>query len=161
MRIGRRDVRLTNLEKLYFPECGLTKGDLVSYYVDVADCVLHHGRRCTCRVSRRMRHASAARVADKRDAAVRGAGADAGDLPFGLDCSRRGLPAEVGLHLPIRAEAGVQLPRVVYRTSTGPPAWTTATIFPSGWSATAEVPPRAVSTFPPLPKLPSSFPLAV
>ncbi len=22
MRIGRRDVRLTNLEKLYFPECG-------------------------------------------------------------------------------------------------------------------------------------------
>ena len=45
MRIGRRDVRLTNLEKIYFPERGLTKGDLVSYYVDVADCVLHHVRR--------------------------------------------------------------------------------------------------------------------
>jgi bifunctional non-homologous end joining protein LigD len=45
MRIGRRDVRLTNLEKIYFPERGLTKSDLVSYYVDVADCVLHHVRR--------------------------------------------------------------------------------------------------------------------
>ena len=45
MRIGRRDVRLTNLEKVYFPERGLTKGDLVAYYVDVADCVLHHVRR--------------------------------------------------------------------------------------------------------------------
>ena len=45
MRIGRRDVQLTNLEKIYFPERGLTKSDLVSYYVDVADCVLHHVRR--------------------------------------------------------------------------------------------------------------------
>jgi len=45
MRIGRRDVRLTNLDKAYFPERGLTKGDLVSYYVDVADCVLRHVRR--------------------------------------------------------------------------------------------------------------------
>jgi DNA primase len=45
MRIGRREVRLTNLDKAYFPERGLTKGDLVSYYVDVADCVLHHVRR--------------------------------------------------------------------------------------------------------------------
>ena len=45
MQIGRRDVRLTNLEKIYFPERGLTKGDLVAYYVDVADCVLHHVRR--------------------------------------------------------------------------------------------------------------------
>jgi bifunctional non-homologous end joining protein LigD len=45
MQIGRRDVRLTNLEKIYFPERGLTKGDLIAYYVDVADCVLHHVRR--------------------------------------------------------------------------------------------------------------------
>jgi bifunctional non-homologous end joining protein LigD len=45
MRIGRRDVRLTNLDKVYFPGSGLTKGDLVAYYVDVADCVLHHVRR--------------------------------------------------------------------------------------------------------------------
>ena len=45
MQIGRRDVRLTNLDKLFFPEQGLTKGDLIAYYVDVADCVLHHVRR--------------------------------------------------------------------------------------------------------------------
>jgi bifunctional non-homologous end joining protein LigD len=45
MRIGRRDINLTNQEKVFFPERGLTKGDLVRYYVDVAPCVLHHVRR--------------------------------------------------------------------------------------------------------------------
>ena len=45
MRIGRHDVTLTNQEKVIFPEPGLTKGDLVRYYVDVAPCVLHHVRR--------------------------------------------------------------------------------------------------------------------
>src|ERR1041384_2143606 len=45
MRVGRRDVRLTNLDKAFFPEQGLTKGDLIAYYVDVAGCVLHHVRR--------------------------------------------------------------------------------------------------------------------
>jgi bifunctional non-homologous end joining protein LigD len=45
MRIGRREVKLTNLQKPFFPALGLTKGDLVDYYVDVADCVLRHVRR--------------------------------------------------------------------------------------------------------------------
>ena len=45
MRIGRRDVALTNLDKVFFPERGLTKGDLVRYYLDVAPHVLHHVRR--------------------------------------------------------------------------------------------------------------------
>jgi bifunctional non-homologous end joining protein LigD len=45
MRIGRRDVKVTNLDKVYFPTPGLTKGELIAYYVDVADCVLHHVRR--------------------------------------------------------------------------------------------------------------------
>jgi bifunctional non-homologous end joining protein LigD len=45
MRFGRRDVRVTNLDKVYFPERGLTKSDLIEYYVDVAGCVLHHVRR--------------------------------------------------------------------------------------------------------------------
>jgi bifunctional non-homologous end joining protein LigD len=45
MRIGRRDVALTNLEKVYFPEPGLTKGDLVSYYLDLAPCLLNHVQR--------------------------------------------------------------------------------------------------------------------
>jgi bifunctional non-homologous end joining protein LigD len=45
MRIGRRDVKVTNLDKVYFPKPGLAKGDLIAYYVDVAGCVLHHVRR--------------------------------------------------------------------------------------------------------------------
>ena len=45
MRIGPHDVALTNEDKLFFPERGLTKGDLVRYYLDVADCALPHLRR--------------------------------------------------------------------------------------------------------------------
>jgi bifunctional non-homologous end joining protein LigD len=46
VRIGRRDVELTNVDKIYFPEPGLTKGDLVRYYLEVADFVRPHvGRR--------------------------------------------------------------------------------------------------------------------
>jgi bifunctional non-homologous end joining protein LigD len=45
VRIGRRDVVLTNLEKVFFPERALTKGDLVGYYLGVADYVLHHIER--------------------------------------------------------------------------------------------------------------------
>ncbi len=45
MRIGRHEVRLTNQDKIFFPKPGLTKGDLIAYYVDVAPCVLHHVRR--------------------------------------------------------------------------------------------------------------------
>ena len=45
MRIGRWDVPITNPDKVLFPEPGLTKGDLVSYYLDVADCALPHLRR--------------------------------------------------------------------------------------------------------------------
>ena len=41
---GRREVKLTNLDKVFFPELGLTKGDLIRYYVDVAPHVLHHVR---------------------------------------------------------------------------------------------------------------------
>ncbi len=44
MRIGNREVKLTNLDKVFFPEPGLTKGDLIRYYLDVAPCVLHHVR---------------------------------------------------------------------------------------------------------------------
>ena len=39
-RFGRYRVGLTNLDKVYFPEAGLTKGDLIAYYDDVADLVL-------------------------------------------------------------------------------------------------------------------------
>ena len=45
MKIGRRDVRISNPDKPFFPARGLTKGDLVQYYLDVAGCALPHLRR--------------------------------------------------------------------------------------------------------------------
>ncbi len=45
MRVGSREVAFSNPNKVFFPEHGLTKGDLVAYYVDVADCVLNHVSR--------------------------------------------------------------------------------------------------------------------
>jgi len=45
MRVGRHEVNISNPEKLFFPARGLTKEDLVEYYLDVAPCALHHIRR--------------------------------------------------------------------------------------------------------------------
>jgi bifunctional non-homologous end joining protein LigD len=45
MRVGRHEVAVSNPDKLFFPERGLTKGDLVQYYLDIADCALPHLRR--------------------------------------------------------------------------------------------------------------------
>ena len=45
MRIGRDDVPVSNPDKPFFPERGLTKGDLVAYYVGVAELALPHLRR--------------------------------------------------------------------------------------------------------------------
>jgi len=40
--VGRRQVAFSNPDKVFFPRRGLKKGDLVRYYLDVADCVLNH-----------------------------------------------------------------------------------------------------------------------
>jgi bifunctional non-homologous end joining protein LigD len=40
--IGGRELTVTNLEKVLFPETGFTKGQLVDYYVRVADVMLSH-----------------------------------------------------------------------------------------------------------------------
>src|SRR5437763_13226751 len=45
MRVGRHEVTISNPDKLFFPERGLTKGDLVRYYLEVAPCALNHARR--------------------------------------------------------------------------------------------------------------------
>ncbi len=45
MRVRRHEVKISNPEKPFFPERGLTKADLVQYYVDVAPCALNHIRR--------------------------------------------------------------------------------------------------------------------
>jgi bifunctional non-homologous end joining protein LigD len=45
VQIDGHEVPVSNPDKIFFPEPGLTKGDLVQYYLDVADCTLPHLRR--------------------------------------------------------------------------------------------------------------------
>src|SRR5207249_11226836 len=42
LQVDRKEVRLTNLRKIFWPELGLTKGDLLQYYVEVAPVLLPH-----------------------------------------------------------------------------------------------------------------------
>jgi len=44
LRAGRRTVRLTNLDKVFWPRAGLTKRDLLQYYADVSPLLLPHLR---------------------------------------------------------------------------------------------------------------------
>jgi bifunctional non-homologous end joining protein LigD len=44
LEIGGRDVRLTNLDKLFWPKEKITKGDLIRYYADVSSVLLPHIR---------------------------------------------------------------------------------------------------------------------
>src|SRR5205085_12663810 len=39
-QIDGREVRLSNLEKVFWPDEGYTKGDLLAYYYNVADLIL-------------------------------------------------------------------------------------------------------------------------
>ena len=45
MLIDGRQVAITNADKVFFPHLGLTKGDLVRYYVELARCALNHVER--------------------------------------------------------------------------------------------------------------------
>src|SRR5690348_2753275 len=42
--IDGKEVRVTNVNKLFWPQLGLTKGDLLQYYLDVAGVLLPHIR---------------------------------------------------------------------------------------------------------------------
>jgi bifunctional non-homologous end joining protein LigD len=42
LTVGDREVKLTNLQKPFWPELGITKGDLIQYYVDVSHVLLPH-----------------------------------------------------------------------------------------------------------------------
>ncbi|MGE0445273.1 MAG: non-homologous end-joining DNA ligase [Vicinamibacterales bacterium] len=42
LTFGSREVRVTNLRKPFWPERGITKGDLIQYYADVAALLLPH-----------------------------------------------------------------------------------------------------------------------
>ena len=45
IRKGRRELRLSNLGKPFWPDEGITKGDLLAYYRDVAEVLVPHLRR--------------------------------------------------------------------------------------------------------------------
>ena len=40
LSIGGRDVEVTHLEKVFFPEAGITKGDLIEYYIKMSPYIL-------------------------------------------------------------------------------------------------------------------------
>lgn len=40
--IGRHQLNLSNLDKVLYPETGFTKGDVVSYYVNMAEVIVPH-----------------------------------------------------------------------------------------------------------------------
>jgi bifunctional non-homologous end joining protein LigD len=42
IRRGKRTLRLSNLDKVFFPESGISKGDLLAYYRDVAPVLVPH-----------------------------------------------------------------------------------------------------------------------
>ena len=42
LEAGGRELRVSNLDKLYWPDDGITKGDLLAYYWNVADLLLPH-----------------------------------------------------------------------------------------------------------------------
>ena len=44
MRRGKRELRVSNLDKLFWPEEGITKGDLLAYYEAVAPVLVPHLR---------------------------------------------------------------------------------------------------------------------
>lgn len=41
-RVGDRELSLSNLDKVLFPEAGWTKGEVINYYVQIADVLLPH-----------------------------------------------------------------------------------------------------------------------
>lgn len=52
MLVAGREVALTNQDKTFFPDLGVTKGDLVRWYVGVADAILPHTSRRPAQMKR-------------------------------------------------------------------------------------------------------------
>lgn len=45
MKIGGREIDISSREKVFFPDAGLTKGDVIDYYEAVADVMVPHMKR--------------------------------------------------------------------------------------------------------------------
>src|SRR6187401_1864136 len=44
MEIDGRELAISNVEKVYYPENGFTKGEVLKFYSDIADTILPHLR---------------------------------------------------------------------------------------------------------------------
>ncbi len=42
MKVGRHSIDVSNLDKVFFPDDGYTKGDIIDYYDSVAEAILNH-----------------------------------------------------------------------------------------------------------------------
>ena len=40
--VGGRTIKVTNLDKVLYPEIGFTKGDLINYYIRISPVLLPH-----------------------------------------------------------------------------------------------------------------------
>src|SRR5256885_16995630 len=40
--IDGKEVKVSNPEKIYYPQTGFTKGDVLKYYIDIAPAILPH-----------------------------------------------------------------------------------------------------------------------
>jgi bifunctional non-homologous end joining protein LigD len=45
LKIGKREIEISNRDKVFFPDCGVTKGQIVDYYEAVADFMVAHTKR--------------------------------------------------------------------------------------------------------------------
>lgn len=45
MKIGGHNIDISNRDKVFFPDAGLTKGDIIDYYEQTADIIVPHMRR--------------------------------------------------------------------------------------------------------------------
>lgn len=42
IQVGRRKLKVSNLQKVLYPRAGFTKGQVIGYYLDIADAILPH-----------------------------------------------------------------------------------------------------------------------
>src|SRR6478752_5867541 len=52
LRLGGKSIKVSNLQKILYPEANFTKGDVLRYYVGVSDVMLKHLRGRTVTLKR-------------------------------------------------------------------------------------------------------------
>src|SRR5689334_12305966 len=66
LEVGERTVRISNPDRVYFPDLGVTKLDLASYYLSVGDGIVNSLRERPCMLHRFPDGVSGAKVHQKR-----------------------------------------------------------------------------------------------